>query len=104
MFSDLIKVPTMDIVDLKCLVNDTLHNIMTVYEVAILAKRFNVDISSKDFSQQKRTVLREILIHILRYELPDPKYRQLLSETEHWLTRRKDSGFSCSYVGCFFRG
>ena len=104
MFSDLIKVPTMDIVDFKCLVNDILHNFVTVYEVANLAKRFNVDISSKDFSQQKRTVLREILIHILRDELPDPKYRQLLSETEHWLTRRKDSGFSCSYVGCFFRG
>ena len=66
MFSDLIKVPTMDIVDFKCLVNDILHNFVTVYEVANLAKRFNVDISSKDFSQQKRTVLREILIHILQ--------------------------------------
>ena len=94
----------MDVAELKCIVNDILQNTVTVYEIANLAKRFDVDISSKHYSQQKRTVLREILIHILRDDLPDSKYHELLTETEQWLTRRRESGFSCSYVGCLFRG
>ena len=85
------------------LVTDLCKDRVCAEEVENLAKRFHVDISSKPFSQRKRAVLREILVHINRDDSAAPEYRRLLVETEQWLSCKKKSGYFCSYVGCMFK-
>ena len=88
---------------LTSLVTDLCKDRVCAEEVENLAKRFHVDISSKPFSQRKRAVLREILVHINRDDSAAPEYRRLLVETEQWLSCKKKSGYFCSYVGCMFK-
>ena len=91
--------------ELTSIVSDLCQNRVNAYEVENLAKKYNVeDITSKQFSQQKRAVLREVLLHITRDDSAAPEYSRLLSETELWLSCKRQSGFTCSYVGCLFRG
>ena len=90
----------------KALVTKCLNGSITRSELNNGAKKLNVVLEpDDDFSKQKRTLLRQLLIHILREENVERKeYERLLKETNLWLTQPKISGYPCVKTGCPFHG
>ena len=98
--------------DFETWVPKFLKNEVSNKDITSLASKLNVNLSNihyEHFSTRKRTVLRELLRHILQIidQNDDAKranYQKILEETEAWLNTTKVVGYQCTYAGCSFKG
>ena len=90
----------------KALVTKCVNGSITRTELNNGAKKLNVVlIPQDDFSKQKRILIRQLLIHILREEISErEEYERLLKETNLWLNQPKINGYPCVKTGCTFHG
>ena len=99
--------PSLSLIEaFKALVTKCVNGSITRSELNNGAKKLNVVLNPEDdFSKQKRILLRQLLIHILREEISEREgYERLLRETNLWLNQPKISGYPCVKTGCPFHG
>ena len=91
----------------KTSINKIYQNSIDIVELTSIARKFQINIASDEFSLQKRKVLRFLLNHVTR-ETDEEKYISMLQETESWFRFHQSSstiqGYECIYTGCIFMG
>ena len=90
--------------ELKCNLKMIIRNEITKFALVNLAKKLNVSLNYEDsFFFQKKKVEHEILQHILQVDQSE-QFSERLVETRSWLGKKKDTGYSCTFTGCFWNG
>ena len=87
--------------ELKCSIRKIYTNKIDKFELLNLANKLkiNFEISGQEFGIQKRTVLKALLLYILREEGANEQYKVMLKETTDWLGSHQQSGYSCIFIG-----
>ena len=90
--------------ELKGYVDKIVRDRVSISEIKKLAEKIHIHLEEdQDFSYHKKIVLVKLLEQILRSETGEnDSYQSLLQETQKLLNLPNQSGYSCTYVGCFF--
>ena len=91
--------------DFEDILSRLLRGNVSPTELASLSSFFQIEnFDEADDSRKKYLVQRDVLKQLLREKIDDEELLELLKETEGWLLiRRRDDGYSCSYIGCTFK-